>query len=170
MVTEIRPSPSDWTYQLRKYLEENILPEDAVQAKCIRYRSTRYTILRGELYRRGFSKVLQRCVAGEETEKILKSVHSGVCGNHTGGKSLAHKVLRQGFYWPTLFAEAQRFVESCETCQRIANDIRQPPELLRSLTSPWPFAMWGLDLIGPMPTGTKGGAKHAIVAVDYFTK
>ena len=30
--------------------------------------------------------------------------------------------------------------------------------------------MWGLDLIGPMPTGVKGGAKHAIVAVDYFTK
>ena len=65
-----------------------------VEAKRIRYRSTRYTILRGELYRRGFSKVLQRCVAGKETEKILKSVHSGVCGNHTGGKSLAHKVLR----------------------------------------------------------------------------
>ncbi|KAK1563327.1 hypothetical protein Q3G72_026076 [Acer saccharum] len=125
---------------------------------------------RTQLRKRGFSKVLQRCVTGEETKKILKDVHSGVCENHTGGKSLAHKVLRQGFYWPTLFAEAQRFAESCETCQKIANDIRQPPELLRSLTSPWPFAMWGLDLIGPMPTRTKGGAKHAIVAEDYFTK
>ncbi|KAK0592270.1 hypothetical protein LWI29_016138 [Acer saccharum] len=112
----------------------------------------------------------QRCISGEKTGEILRSIHSGVCGNHTGGKSLAHKILRQGFYWPTLFAEAQQFAESCETCQRVANDIRRPPELLRSLTSPWPFAMWGLDLIGPMPTGTKGGAKHAIVAVDYFTK
>ncbi|KAK0580513.1 hypothetical protein LWI29_002813 [Acer saccharum] len=135
MITEIRPSPGDWTAQLRKYLEENVLPEDTMEAKRVKYRSTR-----------------------------------GVCGNHTGGKSLAYKVLRQGFYWPTLFAEAQRFAESCETFQRIANDIRRPLELLRSLTSPWPFAMWGLDLIGPMPTGTKGGAKHAIVAVDYFTK
>ncbi|KAK0575146.1 hypothetical protein LWI29_034598 [Acer saccharum] len=145
IIAEIRPSPGDWTYQLRKYLEENILPEDAVEAKRIRYRSA-------------------------PTGEILRSIHSGVCGNHTGGKSLAHKILRQGFYWPTLFAEAQQFVESCETCQRVANDIRRPPELLRSLTSPWPFAMWGLDLIGPMPTGTKGGAKHAILAVDYFTK
>ncbi|KAK0578128.1 hypothetical protein LWI29_005447 [Acer saccharum] len=170
MIAEIRPSPGDWTTQLKKYLEENVLPEDAVEAKRIKYRSTQYTILRGELYRRGFSKVLQRCVACEETRKILKDVHSGVYGNHTGGKSLAHKVLRQGFYWPTLFVEAQRFAESCETCQRIVNDIRQPPELLKSLTSPWPFTMWGLDLIGPMPTRTKGGAKHATVAVDYFTK
>ena len=128
-------------------MEENILPEDAVEARRIKYRSTRYTILRGELYRKGFSKVLQRCVTGEETRKILKDVHSGVCGNHTEGKSLAHKILRQVFYWPTLFAEAQRFAESYETCQKIANDIRQPLELLRSLTSPWPFAMWGIDLI-----------------------
>ncbi|KAK0594634.1 hypothetical protein LWI29_038068 [Acer saccharum] len=116
MVAEIRQKPNDWTIQLRRYLEENILPEDAVETRRIKYRSTRYTVLRGELYRRGFSKVLQRCVAGEETNKILKDVHSGVCGNHTGGKSLAHKVLRQGFYWRTLFAEAQRFAKSCESC------------------------------------------------------
>ncbi|KAK0572787.1 hypothetical protein LWI29_037332 [Acer saccharum] len=124
IIAEIRPSPGDWTYKLRKYLEENILPEDTVEAKRIRYRSARYTILMGELYRRGFSKVLQRCISGEKTGEILRSVHSGVCGNHTGGKSLAHKILRQGFYWPTLFAEAQQFAESCETCQRVANDIR----------------------------------------------
>ncbi|KAK0573477.1 hypothetical protein LWI29_008553 [Acer saccharum] len=83
--------------------------------------------------------------------------------------SLAHKTLRQGFYWPTLFADAKRVAARCEACQKIANNIRQPPELLQSITSPWPFAMWGIDLIGPMPTAT-GGAKHAIVAVDYFTK
>ncbi|KAK0577490.1 hypothetical protein LWI29_033886 [Acer saccharum] len=83
--------------------------------------------------------------------------------------SLAHKTLRQGFYWPTLFADSKRVAARCEACQKIANNIRQPPELLQSITSPWPFAMWGIDLIGPMPTAT-GGAKHAKVAVDYFTK
>lgn len=35
--------------------------------------------------------------------------------------------------------------------------------------SHWPFAKWGIDLIGPLPTG-KGGVKFAIVAADYFTK
>ena len=50
MIVEIRPSPGDWTTQLKRYLEENILPEDAVEAKRIKYRSTQYTILMGELY------------------------------------------------------------------------------------------------------------------------
>ena len=51
--------------------------------------------------------------------------------------------------------------------------VRQVPHLplekLTVISSPWPFAIWGVDLIGPLPTG-KGQAKHAIVAVDYFTK
>ena len=37
------------------------------------------------------------------------------------------------------------------------------------MTSPWPFAVWGIDLIGELPMG-RGGAKYAIVVVDYFTK
>ncbi|KAM1522606.1 hypothetical protein ACFX10_012706 [Malus domestica] len=37
------------------------------------------------------------------------------------------------------------------------------------MISTWPFAQWGLDLIGPMPAG-KGKVHYAIVAVDYFTK
>lgn len=41
---------------------------------------------------------------------------------------------------------------------------------MNSLVAPWPFAMWGIDLIDPMPTTIKGGAKHATVVVDYFMK
>ena len=37
------------------------------------------------------------------------------------------------------------------------------------MQSPWPFAVWGIDLIGSLSTG-KGGVKYAVVAVDYFTK
>ncbi|RTK47865.1 hypothetical protein DRJ72_14630, partial [Enterococcus faecalis] len=44
-----------------------------------------------------------------------------------------------------------------------------PPEELISVTSPWPFAKWGLDLLGPFPQGS-GQVKFLIVGVDYFTK
>lgn len=37
------------------------------------------------------------------------------------------------------------------------------------MVSPWPFAQWGLDLIGPMLEG-KGQVKYIVVAIDYFTK
>ncbi|KAK0578135.1 hypothetical protein LWI29_005686 [Acer saccharum] len=158
-----------WITPIKEYLVNDVLLSDPSEAKRLKYRATRYSVLNGELYKRGYSRALQRCVGPEEAEGILRSIHSGNCGNHVGGVSLAHTTLRQGFYWPTLFADAKRVAARCEACQKIANNIRQPPELLQSITSPWPFAMWGIDLIGPMPTAT-GGAKHAIVAVDYFTK
>ncbi|KAI5350779.1 hypothetical protein L3X38_003670 [Prunus dulcis] len=52
---------------------------------------------------------------------------------------------------------------------RFANIPQLPAEPLTAMVSPWPFAQWGLDLIGPMPEG-KGQVKYAVVAVDYFTK
>ena len=126
-----------WITPIKEYITKDILPEDSLEAKRLKYRAARYSVLNGELYKRGYSRALQRCVGPEEAEGILKSIHSGNCGNHAGGASLAHKTLRQGFYWPTLFADAKRIVSKCEACQRIANNIRQPPELLQSITSPY---------------------------------
>lgn len=42
-------------------------------------------------------------------------------------------------------------------------------EKLTLMTRLWPFAVWGIDLIGSLPTITRG-IKYAIVAIDYFTK
>ena len=37
------------------------------------------------------------------------------------------------------------------------------------MTAPWPFAQWGLDIIGPFPT-TVRQLKFLVVSIDYFTK
>ena len=96
-------------------------------------------------------------------------MHSGICGNHLGVRALAKKVLRARFYWPTLQKEATEFVKTCPPCQKHANFHIAPPEKLISVTSPWPFAKWGLDLLGLFPQGS-GQVKFLIVGVDYFTK
>ncbi|CAL9025061.1 unnamed protein product, partial [Prunus brigantina] len=79
------------------------------------------------------------------------------------------KAIRQGYFWPSLHTDAQAFTQKCDKCQRFANIPQLPAEPLTAMVSPWPFAQWGLDLIGPMPEG-KGQVKYAVVAVDYFTK
>ncbi|KAL8127958.1 hypothetical protein AgCh_014767 [Apium graveolens] len=53
--------------------------------------------------------------------------------------------------------------------ERFANYSNAPTSTITSLASLWPFAMWGIDLIGELPKA-KGGVKYAVVAVDYFTK
>ncbi|XP_020421233.1 uncharacterized protein LOC109949580 [Prunus persica] len=110
-----------------------------------------------------------RCLTPEEGHYVLREIHEGICGNHSGARSLAHKAIRQGYFWPSLHTDAQEFTQKCDKCQRFANIPQLPAEPLTAIVSPWPFAQWGLDLIGPMPEG-KCQVKYAVVAVDYFTK
>uniref|UniRef100_A0A2N9GA07 Uncharacterized protein n=1 Tax=Fagus sylvatica TaxID=28930 RepID=A0A2N9GA07_FAGSY len=109
------------------------------------------------------------CLSPEEATYVIREVNEGVCGNHSGARSLAHKLTRAGYYWPSLLHDATQFVKACDKCQRFANVPRVPPEEFTPITSPWPFAQWGLDIMGPFPVGTKQ-AKFLVVAIDYFTK
>ena len=94
---------------------------------------------------------LQRCVGPEEARYLMTEIHSGVCGNHSGGKALSHKCLRQGYYWPTMDQDTKEFVKKCLKCQQFARLIKSHPEPLTSVMSTWPFAKWSLDVIGPLP-------------------
>ncbi|XP_074356136.1 uncharacterized protein LOC141695823 [Apium graveolens] len=71
------------------------------------------------------------------------------------------KVLRQGYYWPTIKEHATNFVKACDRCQRFANYSFMPATLLTRMASPWPFAIWGIDLIGELPKA-KGDVKFGI--------
>uniref|UniRef100_A0A2N9FNY5 Integrase catalytic domain-containing protein n=1 Tax=Fagus sylvatica TaxID=28930 RepID=A0A2N9FNY5_FAGSY len=117
----------------------------------------------------GFSRPHLRCLSPEEADYVIREVHEGVCGNHSGARSLAHKLTRAGYYWPSLLHDATQYVKACDKCQRFANIPRVPLEEITPITSPWPFAQWGLDIMGPFPVGTKQ-AKFLVVAIDYFTK
>ena len=99
----------------------------------------------------------------------MKEVHNGICGNHSGVRSLVHKLIRAGYYWPTMLKDAQAYVKACDKCQRFNNFIRQLSEKLTLITAPWPFTEWGLDIIGPFPIVVRQ-LKFLVVGIDYFTK
>ncbi|GKV02052.1 hypothetical protein SLEP1_g14536 [Rubroshorea leprosula] len=163
------PSTPSWTTPLINYLQSGELPEDLSAAKSIKRRAAHFTLLDNHLYKRATSMPLLRCLTPYEAEYAVREVHEGVCGTHIGGRTLARKLLRHGYYWPTMVEDAQNYVKKCPTCQFNADDIHMPGEMLSSLTSPWPFAQWGVDLLGPFIKG-KGGCTFLVVAMDYFTK
>ena len=80
------------------------------------------------------------CVHPEASESLLEELHEGVCGSHTGGRSLSHRALTQGYWWLNMQKEAQEYVKKCYQCQRFAPNIHQPRGVLNPLSSPWPFA------------------------------
>lgn len=55
----------------------------------------------------------------------------------------------------------------CQECLKFGNWTHKQLTNFTTITSPWPFALWGIDLIGLIPTD-KGGVKYALVVIDYF--
>ncbi|KAL5559394.1 hypothetical protein UlMin_035605 [Ulmus minor] len=158
-----------WMDPIMAYLRDGTLPQDKFEARRLRYRSARYYLDKDKLRKRSFSSPSLTCLNEDQAKYVLQEVHEGVCGNHSSGRALAHKVLRQGYYWPTIQANSLAFVQKCDKCQRFSTIPHQPPEEVTLVSSPWPFAKWGIDLIGPLPTA-RGQLKYAVVAIDYYTK
>ena len=167
-VAQIRSKPS-WMEPIWDYIIDGRLPDDPKEAAKIRARSTRFTNHKGSLYKRGFFTPILKCIAGKDIEYVLTEVHEGICENHIGARALAGKVLRQGYYWPTILKDATDLVKKCRVYKEHTKISRLPSEPLTSITSPWPFQQWGLDILGPLPLG-KGQCKFIIFVVDYFTK
>ncbi|KAK1619148.1 hypothetical protein QYE76_024665 [Lolium multiflorum] len=71
------------------------------------------------LYKEGVDGILRRCVPEYEQQEILSKCHGSAYGGHHAGDRTAQKVLQSGFYWPTLFKDARRFILSCDECQRV---------------------------------------------------
>ena len=99
----------------------------------------------------------------------MGEVHHGLCGNHSSGRSLAFKIKRLGYYWPTMITDCAKYAQRCLKCQQHAPLIHQPSELLSSVTAPYPFMRWSMDIIGPMHKSTRG-VQHLLVLTDYFSK
>ena len=150
-------------------MDHGILLDGKDAARKLKVQASQFVLIRDVLCKRGFSQLYLRCLSHGEADYMMKEVHEGICGNHSGARSLVHKLVRAGFYWPTMLKDAQAYVKTYDKCQRFSNLIRQPSEELTLMTAPWPFAQWGLDIIGPFPTAVRQ-LKFLVVGIDYFTK
>ena len=160
---------SCWIDPIKAHLETRWLPDNALEARKLYVRSLRYALIEDILYKRSFVISYLKCLRPQEAREALEEVHGGICGQHLGARALAHKITRLGFYWPEMLADAQDYVKKCDRCQKHAPIVRQPPEKLTSISYPIPFAMWGMDILGPFPMAS-AQRKFLIVAIDYFTK
>ncbi|CAN1313709.1 Transposon Tf2-6 polyprotein [Linum perenne] len=161
--------PTDWRAPIRTFIETDSLPADRALATKVRRRAARCILLDGEMYRKSSAGPYLRCLNDKEASFTLREIHQGVCGMHIGAKSLEKNVLLQGYYWPTIRRDSEELVKRCHKCQLFANTHHLPSTALQPVVSPWPFAFWGMDLLGPFPEAV-GKRKYIIVAVDYFTK
>ena len=96
-IHQIRVGPS-WMDFIIRFLREDILPEERMEADKIRRKATSYWLSEDhKLYKRSFLGSYLLCVHPELTKSLLKELHEGICGSHTRGRFLAHRAITQDY-------------------------------------------------------------------------
>jgi hypothetical protein len=87
------------------------------KAIFLKLKAAKFCILDNSLYWKDPGGILLNCLLEEDTEQAIKEFHKGDCGGHHYWKTTVHKILRVGFYWPSIFADVYKEVSSCHECQ-----------------------------------------------------
>nr|GEY11267.1 hypothetical protein [Tanacetum cinerariifolium] len=148
------------------HLSKRILVEEAWK---LRFKARQYELMEGVLYKRSFLTPWLRCVGPLQAEYVIREIHEWSCSMYARPRSVVAKVVRLGYYWPTMHRDAQDMIHKCNDCQIHRPATRYPQQPLTLITAPWPFYKWGIDIAGPF-LEEPGKVKFLIVAMDYFTK
>ena len=139
-IHEVRVGPS-WMDPIVRFLKDDVLLEEKSEAEKIQRKAPRFWLSEDhKLYKHSYSGPYLLCIHPKVSELLLEELHKGICGSHTGGRSLSHRANTQGYWWPSMRKEAQEYVKKCDQCQKFAPNIHQPSGVLNPLFSPWPFA------------------------------
>ena len=105
-VHQVKVGPS-WMDPIILFLREDVLSEDKSKVNKVRRKAPRFWLSEDQkLYKRYFFGPYLLCIHPEALELLLEELHEGICGSHTGDKSLSHRVITQGYWWPNMQKEA----------------------------------------------------------------
>ncbi|XP_072058036.1 uncharacterized protein [Arachis hypogaea] len=133
----------DWRTPFLEYINTKVIPRNKPNPQYFKRKASLYTNIAGELYRHGFSHLLLKCLDKNEANEVMNEVHEGVCRNHIGGRALATKIIRTGYYWPTVKKDCITKVKTYDNCQKHATVSMKPAEVMHSMEVSWPFHRWG---------------------------
>jgi hypothetical protein len=114
---DARVGPDTWIMEIRGYMKDNTLRDEHASVERIVRMAKRYTLVEGDLYRRGANDVLLRYIIREEGCQLLVEIHGGECDNHASSHTLVGKAFRHGFSWPTTLHDVVELAPGCSLTQ-----------------------------------------------------
>ena len=125
-VSQVEESSLSWMDPIRLYIATGELPDDRSMAHKIQNQSARFSLVDRQLYKRSLGGPYLKCLTLEQGQYVLAELHEGIGGNHSGGRTLAHRAHTQGYYWPTMKADAADYVRKCDPCQLMSPILKSP--------------------------------------------
>jgi len=108
----------------------------AAADKALAKKAAQYVFIADDLYKRGFTTPLLKYLGKEQSKYVMNELHNCVCGMHSGHRTSAARVIRAGYYWPTVRQDCVKYVKKCKSFQENGLLIHQPPTNLQTIRLP----------------------------------
>ena len=156
--------------QIFNYLSNQQVTEELNQQQIqqLKRRAKHFIIQNQLLFKtdKNNSTKFYRVIRKDELPALLYMMHNDPTSGHFAVDTMFDKI-RNRFYWPQMYEDIKKYVQSCDACQRRGRPRRQTE--LRPLKVYEPFYQVGIDIVGPLPR-TQNGKVYIVVAIDYLTK
>nr|GEU81365.1 hypothetical protein [Tanacetum cinerariifolium] len=121
-----------------EYLVSGLLPEDPKESRKIR------------------------------TNDIVKEVHEGSCGFNIEPRSMVVRIMKQGYYWPSMHRDDAKVLQDYKKCKEQSAIRKVAESSVITAGSGWPFSHWGVNILGPLPTAPGDLCKGLKVTQSFF--
>ena len=122
---------------------------DPKKCRALRLKSSPYQLIDNVLFRKNYDGIFLRCLEKDQINEFLFQIHARPTGGNFLGETMSHKIIRAGYYWPTLFRDSHAYVKRCEPCQKCTRKVKKPAFPLHPIAVQFPFQQWdwiSLDL------------------------
>ena len=106
---------SSWLDPYISFLSDGSLPANGKEAEKVQRTSAHFWLsVDTKLYRWSFGGPYLLCLHPNNVVELLSKLHEGICGGHSGGRSLSHRDVTQGIWWPNMQRDAANYVRKCD--------------------------------------------------------
>ena len=88
--------------------------------RTLKMKSSQYVLIVDILFRRNYDCILLRCVDERKAQELMKECHEGICGGSFAPIAITHKIIRVGFYWPSILKYSYATTRKCVSCQQFS--------------------------------------------------
>jgi hypothetical protein len=168
----VSPGKESWYEKLNYLLHHGTCPKNLnpKERRALRLKSTQNHLINLVLFRVNYDGLILICLKCEDAVKVMKELHDGPVGGHLIGNTIAHKILRAGYYWPTLFKYAHTYTRNYKTCQISSGREKREVVPLQPVVVSRTFKKWGLYIIGEITSSSSKQNRYILTATNYFTK
>jgi hypothetical protein len=162
----------EWYRDIIFYLRSGQFPVtmNSKERRRLKMKANQYVLIVEILFKINYYSILLRCIYENQSQELIREFHEGICGGNFSPTATTHRIIRFGFYWPSMFKDSYAMIMKCVSCQQCLGKMKRSVMLLQPVIVEQFFSQWRLDVVRTINLKSSKGNMYILMDTYYFMK